>query len=209
MGRWRDHALEEGSVLTPRTVAIALLDYVREYGAVRTYMVAWSWLVVLLLLRPAATPPMRVLTNPTELADLYGTMRSADVVGDTDVSAVTHDMFRAMHAFNQTICFAAIHMGVPLRIGIVGAAPGADESIVLINPRVVPETGLDRLSTAKESSAFWPHRRPVSMQRAFPVMLRCRDGYHLFDDRVQAHCVHHLLDAFDGVHIYDRRPTAA
>jgi len=66
----------------------------------------------------------------------------------------------------------------------------------------VAESGLDKMSTARERSAFWPDRPPVTMRRAFPVTVRDRSGYHLFDDRAQAHCVHHLLDAFDGRHLY-------
>ena len=201
----REHSLEEGNVPTAKTVAVALLDYVREYAAVRTYFAAWLWLAVLLMMRPPLAPLETPLRSPAEYADLYAHMRSADVLVGGDVAVVVRDMRRAMLAFNVSFCLAAIHIGVPLRVGIVGPENADDEHTVLVNPVLVQDSGLDKMSTAKEDSPFWPDKPPMMMRRAFPVTVRDRDAFHLFTDRAQAHCVHHLLDAFDGRQIYDRR----
>ena len=63
MQRLREHSLEEGNVPTARTMAVALLEYVREYAAVRTYMAAWVYLSLLLALRPELQKKKEHLRN--------------------------------------------------------------------------------------------------------------------------------------------------
>lgn len=195
--RFREHSLEEGATPSAQTIGTVLLEHGRHVVPWRAYAAAWLYLALAVLCRTdAAEPPRGPPRNPADLAGLYATMQSADVAPDADVDDVVIEMRRTMAAYNHTHCLAAIHIGVPLRVAIVVSEE--DGETVLVNPRVVTTEGLDKTSSAKERSPFWPEAKPRRVRRAFPVFVRDRGGVHVFEERVHAHCVHHLMDAFEG-----------
>jgi peptide deformylase len=93
-------------------------------------------------------------------------------------------------------CLAAIHIGIPLRIAVVGEE-------VLINPTI--EHQGSSISRAYETSAFFPEREPVMVTRFTPVTLKFRDlgGERVETFRgVHAHCALHMLNQFEARGIY-------
>ena len=130
-------------------------------------------------------------------------MTSVAVADDTDMLPVWRELRRTMDALNYT-CLAAIHIGLPMRAAIVDG--GADGPVQLVNPVRVAGVGGDSVSTGHETSAWYPLRAPARVVRQLPVLVRDGRGLErLFEDRAEAHCVLHVLDALDGITPYDRR----
>ena len=202
--RIREMALEEGGKAGMGTVAHAAWTWARHrQWPWRAYVSLW----LVLLTAALAAPPVSETTlpplpSPAELAPLYAHMPSIAVSPDTDLTPVWRDLARQQKALNMT-CLAAIHVGVPLRVAVVPRVH--NHTVVrLVNPVLVAGVGQGRLSAAYETSAFWPDRRAVRVERAVPVTVR--DAYateHVFETREEAHCVLHCLDAFDGRTPYD------
>ena len=110
---------------------------------------------------------------------------------------------RTAAKYNYT-CLAAVHVGIPVRVGLARNA-----TWIMVNP-VATEIG-SRVSRAYETSAFYPGRQPVRKTRFYPVTVKAGTVRAPMDrradtevtDRGDAHCVLHLLDQFEGMTPYD------
>jgi peptide deformylase len=224
----REHALEEGGVgrATLQSFARAAREWGRHAGPAHRrratcYAATLAWLAVCVAARPGgvvagaaaagagtppAPPPPAPPQDPAELAAVYGRLRATPVapgVADDDplVTRVVARVRAAMRAFNYS-CLCATHIGIPVQVAVVG------NDTVLVNPRRGPPGA--KVSTALETSAFYPKRRPKRMTRFLPATVFVRDqdqdddAPRVFANRAEAHCVQHLLDQMlDGLSPYD------
>jgi len=193
--RLREHSLEEGNHVTARTVGAALTDWLAEHVPWRTYAASWVFLVVVLSAAEYVADGSHedVVRNPVDYASLYRSVPSLPVGDDLDVAGIVRQMQATADEYDFT-CLAAVHIGYPLRVALV-KTPEWD-TIILINPVVVAGEGGERVSRGEETSAFGGV--PQTVARLFPVTVRDREGFHLFDHREDAHCVRHLLGQMDG-----------
>jgi peptide deformylase len=214
----KEHALEEGGLqrATMRAFVHAGAEWSR-YSTPSSRRRAWfhvavlAWLSVCASARkqpktapPASVPPPKPV-DPASLAAIYGRLRAtagAPNMPDDDpyIVQLVARIRATMDAYNYT-CLCASHVGVPVQIAVVG---NATDGVVLVNPRR-GQTGV-KVSSALETSAFYPKRTPTRVTRFVPatVFTRDREGPHVFAGRTTAHCVLHLTDQLlDGRSPYD------
>ena len=111
---------------------------------------------------------------------------------------VDASLLRASAKTQNYDCLAAVHVGIPERVIVIGDA-------VLVNPAIQRQGS--RLSRAYETNAFFMELPARLVSRFLPVTLKYQDaagqpGVGLYDGS-EGHCALGLLQQLEGRSIYD------
>ena len=153
--------LEEGR----RVITEAVIRH-KETRLFKFYVLYISWILLLYLIRPPSTlssPSLSSLTLTNQTLTMYSNTVS------TDVSKIDEYVQSVLTKIHETkveqnyYCLSAIHVGVPLRIMVIGKEEYMNPTLIKVGKKI---------SKAYESSAFFPEKNPKEMTRFLPVTFK-------------------------------------
>jgi len=164
----------------------------KDRRIVKWYLLYLTFLMLVYVTRPQILK-IDHKKEVVETREIYSSMISHEVEDEEEeYIQETIDKMKTKLAKEKVVCLAAIHLGIPLRIVLIGEE-------VYINPKMISQG--KKISKGYESSLFFPMREAKMMVRYLPIQIRTKKGEETMMGW-KGHCMINLMDQMDGKTIY-------